>query len=100
MENWKVSIRPEISRLGSTIVIYRELVSGSVEVYDPTSAICTVVPRGAAFTATMYITDEMLKALFDELQGKGMKPKEQSFVEGKLLAQTEHLRDLQDLLDL
>lgn len=50
--------------------------------------------KGPSFT----LTKSMMEALFTSLQGQGMKPVEQSFIEGKLQATETHLSDMRTLV--
>lgn len=49
---------------------------------------------------SMVLTQGMMQALFTALQGQGMKPVEQSYVEGKLEATEKHLEDMRTLSKL
>lgn len=98
-ENWQIRIQPSLSRLGDEVVIYRKLHDGRVEVYNPISDEYAVVDHGIS-VKPLYFPDGISQALFDALHKRGMKPKEQSFVEGKLESQSEHLKDLRKLLKL
>ncbi|MFA5795528.1 MAG: hypothetical protein WC980_10745 [Candidatus Brocadiia bacterium] len=46
------------------------------------------------------IPQKFLSPLMDALREMGVKPKDQSFTEGELKAQTNHLKDLRRLLKL
>lgn len=52
---------------------------------------------GEGMEPAMTLTRGMMQALFTALQGQGMKPIEQSYVEGKLEATEEHLKDMRRL---
>lgn len=54
--------------------------------------------EGDAIKPCMTLTKGMMQALFTALQGQGMKPVEQSFVEGKFEATKEHLEDMRKLV--
>lgn len=56
------------------------------------------IPEGAAIEHSMTITRGMMQALFTAIQGQGVKPIEQSFVEGKLSATEKHLEDMRSLV--
>lgn len=59
-----------------------------------------VIPPGGAkdVPPTMRLGKVVLQKLFTALQKSGMKPVEQSFVEGKLAATEEHLKDMRALV--
>lgn len=56
--------------------------------------------EGAAAKPSLFLTDEDLPLLMNELSRLGVKLPEQSKVEGLYEAQSEHLRDLRKLLKL
>lgn len=49
---------------------------------------------------TLSLTDKEMTLLVTELQSMGVRPKEQSKVEGLYEAQSEHLKDLRQFLKL
>lgn len=59
-----------------------------------------VVPPGGAKSVlpTVRLPKPLLQSFFDALQKQGMKPTSQSFVEGKLVATEEHLKDMRALV--
>jgi len=59
-----------------------------------------LIQEGESLSPTFTLSKGMMQALFTALQGQGMKPIEQSFVEGKLEATKDHLEDMRTLLKL
>jgi hypothetical protein len=103
MENWIVKIQSPIQKTGKEMFIYRKTPIGQVTVYNPSTKTELTLSQGQDIPEEfiLYFPDEsLLDAVFDSLQSKGFKPKEQSFVEGKLESQSEHLQDLRKLLKL
>lgn len=98
-EGWKIRINRPVARTGHEVFIYRELDGGKIETYDPGTTIAQTLAMGEA-GVPLYFPEGTLDAMFEALQTKGFKPKDQSFVEGKLEAQTEHLEDLRHMLKL
>lgn len=57
------------------------------------------IPEGEAMESpSMQLTEGMMQALFEALQESGMKPKDQSYIEGKLEATQEHLKDMREIV--
>lgn len=54
--------------------------------------------EGDAIEPTFTLSKGVMEALFIALQGQGMKPVEQSFVEGKFESTKEHLEDMRKLV--
>lgn len=99
-ENWEVKIYDEIARFGKKVFIFRKNYEGKVETYNPITEEVKPYDYGHKPEQSLYLSEEILNALFNELQKKGYKPKDQSFVEGKLESQTRHLEDMRKLLKL
>ncbi len=60
----------------------------------------TYVKEGEAIKQAAILTRGMMEALFKAIQGQGIKPVEQSYVEGKFQATEKHLEDMRTLLKL
>jgi len=57
-----------------------------------------IISTGEMIEECMTVTESMMKSLFQAFQERGMKPIEQSYVEGKLEAVQEHLKDMRSLV--
>lgn len=104
-ENWEVNIRDRAFAFETEIFIYRNIPEGRVELlrFDKKGNMATeVVERYASASRiippTFLIPTSALQALFEALQRNGMKPTDQSFVEGKLKATEDHLKDMRELV--
>lgn len=91
--------------MGKKVIFFREVPGGNelLTELDKIDPLREVIPRGAALPydkASLFLTEEMAQGLFEALQEYGLKPKGQSFVEGKLEATEAHLKDVRTLLKL
>ena len=99
-DKWEVKINDAVARFGRKIFILRKNYKGEVEIYNPITEEIKPYIYGQEPEIGLFLDEEMLDALFVELQKRGYKPKEQSFVEGQFESQTKHLEDMRKLLKL
>lgn len=102
-EKWEVNIRENFVQYDNDVFIYRFVGEGKVNVLQVKKGGVLEVVECDRFGSnppapTLRLTREMQQALFDALQRNGMKPTDQSFVEGKLAATQEHLKDMRELV--
>jgi hypothetical protein len=97
--NWKAKIVEDFSQLdGAKLYIYRERENG-MEVAPALGGITVFVPEGQVVEApTMLLHRGMAEAILEALLNSGVKPQEQSRVEGVLQATTAHLEDMRRLV--
>jgi hypothetical protein len=103
MKEWKIRIQSPIYKTGCEMYFYQKTPTGQISIYNPSTKISQTLTEGQNVPDEfiLYFPDDgLLDALFQSLQTGGYKPKEQSFVEGKLESQSEHLQDLRKLLKL
>lgn len=97
---WKVKIYENPQKMDFDFYIISNT-PGDVRAYvsDAKNGIMKYLKEGDAMEGPSFtLKESMMKALFYALQEKGMKPKEQSYVEWKLEAVENHLRDMRDLV--
>jgi hypothetical protein len=100
---WQVEIRKRPAQFLSDIFIYRRVYGAKIAVWrniEGDIAQETEFDIGALVPPSFTVPDDFLPLLLDALLAKNIKPTEQSFVEGKLEATNEHLKDLRTLLKL
>lgn len=96
-KDWQVSIQRQVGRIDLALYIYRDLGNGKFEQVIGNDTIVTL-NEGAAFEPTLTLYADMLPVLMKELSQFGVKIPEQSFIEGKLYATEEHLKDMRKLV--
>ncbi len=97
---WRVSLRPADFHVGFMLRIYRKgnngkyilLTSEGEKEIDPQEVNSTEY--------SLLLHPEILQEIFNQAQKQNFKPKDQSKAEGMLEAQSEHLKDLRQLLKL
>lgn len=96
---WKAKIVEDLSMIDSAkLYIYRER-DGGVEIAPASGGITVFCPTGSLLPEpTMQLYSGMQEALLAALLGNGVKPKEQSRVEGVLEATKAHLEDMRRLV--
>ncbi len=57
-----------------------------------------ILKEGVERVPTMKMTQSMMQSLFEALHDYGLKPVEQSFLEGKLGATEKHLEDMRKIV--
>ena len=102
MENWKVRISQEYTRFGNTILIYRRISDGKLELWNlnnPDSPL--VIEEGVEVKRSegFYLPNHIFNLLVDAIH-KDFKPSEGKYTEGKLEGTERHLEDLRKLLKL
>ena len=99
MENWIVRIREQGYSVNKEVFIFRRF-GGKVEVVHGNGTM-TTYDEGEAIEniPTIILTPGMLQSLADALAENGIKPQE-GFLEGKLEATVNHLKDMRTLLKL
>ena len=96
---WKAKIIDNFCTLSHELYIYRDRLDGGVDVMGAGGASGTSYPQGAEIKAcTLLLPDNALQGLLNALLEKGIKPKEQSRVEGMLEATKVHLEDMRRLV--
>lgn len=71
-----------------------------VDIQDGDTITEKTIGRGEAMPRTLWLADEDLQLLADELQRLNIRPREAGKTEGLYEAQTAHLEDLRKLLKL
>lgn len=96
--DWQIDLKDEINRFGSSLFIYRRHPSGQIEIMSADGE-TKLYPIGAdAIKPTLFLEPEMLSALLDAMKKRGIKGKEASFTEGKLVATEKHLEDMRRIV--
>lgn len=98
MENWTIRIIDVGYRFTRDVFVFRKTLGGTEFLQGDT---ITFVPEGSAEQGkpSFQLNPEQLQALADELAQVGFKP-QKGFIEGKLQATEDHLKDMRTLLKL
>lgn len=98
----KLFLKDNLMLRGKELYIYTEMPDGKVRVdYQEDGKILEkTYDRYAPIPRTLYLEDNDLQNLADELQRLNIRPREASKTEGLYEAQTAHLADLRQLLKL
>lgn len=102
MEDWKTYISKSQFRNGYDVYIYKNIGDGKkmVQYFNGDMIETKVIEEGQAGNGpSLFLMDNIAQALVDELSNKGIKPK-QGYLEGKLEATQDHLKDVRTLLKL
>lgn len=96
MENWNIKIVDLGYKLTKNIYIFRRTFDGKTEllggeIFDHSGAL---PPK-----PTLELTDEQLRAFAEAINKEGINPQKE-YVEGKLEATENHLKDMRKLLKL
>lgn len=98
--NWQIKIRDVGYKTTRDLYIFRRAFNGETEVMQPDGTIQKFKEGEAANVKPLLeLEPEMLQELADELAHNGYRP-QKGFLEGKLEATTNHLKDMRTLLKL
>ncbi len=98
---WQISIKEDFS-WDVSVYIFRHVIEGTEMLKvgkNGSLEYGAIIPHGGSkdVKPTFQLPPETLQSLFDALQKRGMKPSDQSFVEGKLQATEKHLEDMRKI---
>jgi len=99
IENWQIKFIDRPGRMGREMYIFRKGIEENEFIVFPKEYNLETIKKGDVAPVGLYFTDDMFQQLVDAIH-KDFKPSEGKFTEGKLEAQTEHLKDLKKLLKL
>jgi len=98
-DNWIIKIVDKGYKTSRDVYIFRRGLNGT-EFMRGDNTTETIADRGVApEKPTLELEPEQLQALADELANVGYKP-QKGFLEGKLEAMQDHLKDVRTLLKL
>lgn len=95
MEDWKIKIIDVGYKLEKDIYIFRRTFDGKIEMLDGEIVDSGLIPK----KPTMSLTDDQLRVFAEAINQQGINPQKE-FIEGKLEATENHLKDMRKLLKL
>lgn len=104
MNDWKITVQNRPAEFLTDIWIYRRGPNNDTIIYRSRGRDIaeeeTVTAGSASLPASFTIPTDLLPVLLQALISKGVENPEESFVQGKLVATENHLKDLRQLLKL
>lgn len=102
MDNkWKFRLIHDPMSMGYNLFLYRMTPAGrEVMTQDGDIMTIKIIKEGEPAPCVLYLDDEQVQALTDELNSCGKKANVESKTEGLYEAQSDHLKDLRKLLKL
>ena len=94
-EDWKIKIIDKGYKLEREVYIFRKLPNGNIGMLG----VGEIKEGDVLCKPTLELNPEQLQVFADALNEIGIKP-QKGFLEGKVEAQSEHLKDLRKLLKL